>query len=161
MERLIVLDDKLCKKELTALLNKYRKNIKLNTSVANITKNLMLIADHIPVSQSKEQRLLINTANSTILIKTKDIVRCQSNRNYTEMYLQNGSKLTVSKPLKQFAELDILKNFARVHLSHLVNIDYIDRFIKTDGGTLLLTNGTQLPVSKRRRDEWIKKLEII
>lgn len=161
MDRLIVLDDKYCKKELNALLNKYQKYLKLDTSSSLLTKNISLISESIPVNQHKEQRLLINTANSSILIKIKDIVRCQSNRNYTEMYLQNGSKITISKPLKQFASLDILKNFARIHLSHLVNIDYIDRFIKSDGGSLLLTNGTSLPVSKRRRDEWIKKLEII
>jgi two-component system LytT family response regulator len=161
MERLIVLDDRTCRKELDNLLNKHKKFIRLDTSSVNITNNLKLISESKPFHGVKEERLLINTANNTILIKIRDIIRCQSNRNYTELYLQNGSKLTVSKPLKQFAELKLLNNFARIHLSHLVNTDYIDRFIKSDGGSLLLTNGAQLPVSKRRRDEWLKKLEII
>ena len=161
MERLIVIDDKACKKELDSFLKKYRKSLKLDTSSVNITKNLIQLSEASPSLQIKEQRLLINTANSSILVKVQDIIRCQSNRNYTELHLQNNTKLTVSKPLKQFAELSILKSFARIHLSHLVNINYIDRFIKADGGSLILTNGTRLPVSKRRRDEWIKKLEII
>jgi two-component system LytT family response regulator len=161
MERLIVIDDKNCKKELDILLNKYRKQLKLDTSSTYITKNLVSLSETIPAQHIKDQRLLINTANSSILVKVQDIIRCQSNRNYTELHLQNNTKITVSKPLKQFAESNMLRGFARIHLSHLVNINYIDRFIKGDGGSLVLTNGTRLPVSKRRRDEWIKKLEII
>jgi two-component system LytT family response regulator len=161
MDRLIIIDDRYCKKELDSLLKSYIKSLKLDTRSAKITKNLVRLSESIPACESREERLLINTANSSILLKVQDIVRCQSNRNYTELHLKNNTKITVSKPLKQFAGLNILRGFARVHLSHFVNINYIDRFIKADGGSLILTNGTRLPVSIRRRDEWIKKLEII
>lgn len=161
MERLIVIDDKTCKKEFDQFLKKYPKAIKVDTETNQIAKHLALLCN-IALNQGKqEQRLLINAATSSILVKVNDIVRCQSNRNYTEVHLQNGHKIIVTKALKQFAELPALRSFARIHLSHLVNINYIDRFIKTDGGSLLLTNGIRLPVSKRRKDEWIKKLEII
>lgn len=161
MERLIVIDDKNCKKELERFLKQQRRSIKVDTETNNIAKNLGLLCNMALGQQKQEHRILINAANTSILVKINDIVRCQSNRNYTELYLQNGNKIIVTKALKQFAELPALSSFARIHLSHLVNINYIDRFIKTDGGSLLLTNGTQLPVSKRRRDEWLKKLEII
>jgi DNA-binding LytR/AlgR family response regulator len=160
MERMIIIEDELCKKELDALLARYKRNLLVDTGVQNIAASLGHIAEMLGDHKNKEQRLLINASSSSVLVKVKDFVRCQSNRNYTELFLDNGKKITVTKPLKQFAELPLLNDFARIHLSHLVNINYIDRFIKTDG-TLLLLNGTVLPVSKRRRDEWISKLKFI
>ncbi|MBC7865509.1 MAG: LytTR family transcriptional regulator [Bacteroidia bacterium] len=157
---MIIIEDEQCKKELDALLTRYRKSLRVDTGVQNISESLGHISEVLVEHQKKEQRLLINAASSSVLVKIKDIIRCQSNRNYTELFLQNGKKITVTKPLKQFAELPLFSDFARIHLSHLVNINYIDRFIKTDG-TLLLLNGTVLPVSKRRRDEWIRKLDFI
>jgi two-component system LytT family response regulator len=161
MERVLIIDDSKCKKELNQLLLKYRKYVKADSFSSKILKDLLCISEAGQEIQKQEKRIVINAANSSILVKINDIVRCQSNRNYTELYLENGNKITVTRPLKQFAQMALFKNFARIHLSHLVNINYVDRFIKTDGGSLLLQNGTRLPVSKRRRDEWIKKLETI
>jgi two-component system LytT family response regulator len=161
MERVIVIDDKYCKKEIDALLIKYKKSVKLDMETNSMVRNMAQAQESFPELNREERRVLINGSNSSVLVKLKDIVRCQSNRNYTELHLQNGNKLTVSRPLKQFAELALFSDFARVHVSHLVNINYIDRFNKADGGSLLLLNGTRLPVSKRRRDEWIRKMEIV
>ena len=54
-----------------------------------------------------------------------------------------------------------MSDFVRVHLSHLVNVNFIDRLIKTGSGTLVLTDGTKLPVSVRRKDNWMDKLEVV
>ena len=150
MERLLIIDDINCKKEVEQFLKKHDSSIKLNSVAIN---HLVQVGD--------TKRILINTASTVYLINVNEIIRCQSNRNYTELYLTKGRKLTVSKPLKNFEQLKSMRDFVRVHLSHFVNVNYIDRLIKTGSGTLVLTDGTKLPVSVRRKDNWMDKLEIV
>ena len=73
--------------------------------------------------------------------------------------MSDGKKIFVTKTLKYFA--DMLKDcgFMRTHQSHLVNLNYVKEFIKSDGGYLILTDGSNVPVSVRKRVEVLDKLK--
>ncbi len=161
MERLLIVDDTHCKTELDNFIKTHRKHLTVNSSSELLIENFTKLNSIIPARTNNNQRLLINMSNCSVLVKVNEVIRCKSNRNYTELFLQNGQKLTVTKPLKQFAQLKSLANFARIHLSHLVNIDHIDRFIKTGGGMVVLSDGTKIPVSVRRKEELLKKIQSI
>ena len=88
-----------------------------------------------------------------------DIVRCESDSNNTLFFLKDGQKVFVTKTLKYFADLLKGYRFLRIHQSHLVNLDYISAFIKTDGGYLMLKNGENVPVSVRKKAEVIEILD--
>jgi two-component system LytT family response regulator len=81
------------------------------------------------------------------------ILRCQSDNNYTHVYLLGGRRLLISKTLREFQDLLSEARFLRVHQSHLVNIDAIRSLVRRDGGYLELSDGTQVPVSQNRRNE--------
>jgi len=79
--------------------------------------------------------------------------------NYTEFYFNNAKKLLVTKTLKEFEDLLSDQGFYRVHQSHLINTKYIKEFVKTNGGYLIMNDGSNVPVSTRKRPEVMKMLE--
>ena len=101
----------------------------------------------------KLKKIVLKTAESIHIINVSQIIRCEADVNYTKFYLENGEKLLVSKPLKEYDELLGRNGFFRTHQSHLVNLDHILRYDKTDGGYLILDDKSMVPVSTRKKEE--------
>ncbi len=104
------------------------------------------------------ERITLPTFEGFRFINIKDIVRCEADNNYTNFYLNSGDKILVTKTLKEYDECLSGLDFIRVHQSHLVNIKFVDRYIKGDGGTLVMVDGSQVDVSRRRKDEFLNKM---
>lgn len=111
--------------------------------------------------QKIPEKISLHTSEKILVIDIENIVRCESDNNYTTFYLNNNSKILVSKTLKYYANLLKNNNFIRVHQSHLVNKLFIKEFIRSDGGYLVLTNNTTIPVSSRKKSEVIDLLKIM
>jgi two-component system, LytTR family, response regulator len=109
--------------------------------------------------QVKNDKLVLRTSDSIYPVNINEIIRCESGGSYTYFYLNNKRKITVSKSLREFEELLKKHNFFRVHQSHLININYIDRFDKRQGGEIFLKDGASVPVSFRRKDKLLKIFE--
>lgn len=122
-------------------------------------EQLSILNEAVKNPSKKPTKLSLHTSEKIHVIDIKNIVRCQSDNNYTTFYLNDKSKILVSKTLKFYA--DILKetNFLRVHQSHLINLSYIKEFIKSDGGYLILTDNSNIPVSVRKRNELLEHLK--
>jgi two-component system LytT family response regulator len=101
----------------------------------------------------KLKKIVLKTAESIHIVNVSQIIRCEADVNYTKFYLENGEKLLVSKPLKEYDELLGRNGFFRTHQSHLVNLDHILRYDKTDGGYLILDDKSMVPVSTRKKEE--------
>ena len=104
------------------------------------------------------ERITLPTFEGFRFINIKDIVRCEADNNYTNFYLNSGDKILVTKTLKDYDECLSGLDFVRVHQSHLVNIKFVDRYIKGDGGTIVMVDGSQVDVSRRRKDEFLNKM---
>jgi two-component system LytT family response regulator len=118
-------------------------------------ENLLQLLKH---QQEKDtHRIALATAKETRLVKTQDIVRCESSNNYTTIYLVSGEKLLVSKPIYEFDELLNDYGFLRCHQSHLINKKFIKSWVKEDGDFLLLEDASLVPVSRKKK-EYIKEL---
>ena len=76
-----------------------------------------------------------------------------SQRNYTKFFFTNGKRLIVSKTLKENEELLSQHNFIRPHKSHLINVKYIKSFLRQEGGYIIMTDGSKIPVSRRKREK--------
>lgn len=92
------------------------------------------------------------------MVNIEDIIRCKSDNNYTTFYFKDNYKILVSKTLKYYADMLKEVGFLRVHQSHLINTTYIKEFIKSDGGYLMLTDNSSIPVSVRKRNEVLEVL---
>jgi len=93
------------------------------------------------------KRIILKTAEALQLISVSDIIRAEADSNYTRFHLTGGKHIIVSRTLKDYEEMLSGTTLIRVHQSHIVNMNYIDRFFKHDGGYLLLKDGTTVPVS--------------
>ena len=80
-----------------------------------------------------------------------DIIHLEANSNYTTIYFNNQPKLTASKTLKDFEELLPADIFFRPHHSHIINLNYIKRYLKGDGGQIEMQNGNYVDVARRKK----------
>lgn len=110
-------------------------------------------------NHSTHKRIAIPDVKGIVFVPLNDIIRCQGNVNYTQIFLRNGEQFLASKTIKEFEELLKEYNFFRLHNSHLVNLDTIKRYKKGSGGSVLLEDGTELDVSVRRKDEFLRKMK--
>ncbi|MBX2979451.1 MAG: response regulator transcription factor [Flavobacteriales bacterium] len=103
-------------------------------------------------------RIVIPTAEGFHILTPDEIVRCESDGNYTRFHLVNGDRVVASRTLKDFEGQLLPFGYMRVHLSHLVNMAQVKMYLHRDGGTLVLANGHEVPVSHRRRNEVLETL---
>ncbi len=104
------------------------------------------------------KRICVPVVNGLVVLKVDEIVRCESDINYTTIFMKDKQKLTVAKILKDFEEMLTEYNFFRVHNSHLINLAYIKSYNKGKGGFVTMMDNTDIEVSTRRRDDFLKKL---
>ena len=109
--------------------------------------------------QSAPKRMALHTLEKIHVTEIADIVRCESNGNYTTFYFKNGQKLLVTKTLKEYDQMLSEYKFARVHQSHLINAQQIKEFVKVDGGYIVMHDGSKIPVSLRKKSVVMKLLE--
>lgn len=100
----------------------------------------------------KATKLALHSKEKVVIANISDILRCESDDNYTRFHLNDGRKLLISKTLKEYDGLLSEHGFLRVHQSHLVNPEYIKEYVKVDGGHLLMPDGKEVPIAHRRRD---------
>jgi two-component system LytT family response regulator len=108
--------------------------------------------------KDKNEILALSSQDKIQLVKIEDIIRCQSEDNYTFFFMEGGKKIVVSKTLKEYDELLQEHKFIRVHHSHLVNARKIVELQKNDD-MLVLSDHSQVPVSSRKKQDVIKALE--
>ena len=105
-----------------------------------------------------KKRLAISSVQEIRFVEIGEITRCEGENNYTHFHLASGERLTASKPLREYEELLCEDGFLRVHQSHLINSNFLKRFVKTDGGYLEMNDQTQVPVSRSKKSEVIEVL---
>lgn len=107
------------------------------------------------------KRLALSAAEGVTIVDVKDVVRCESSVNYTHFIISDGSKVLVSKTLKEFDEILSQHGFFRIHKSHLVNLNHIKKYIKGEGGWVIMVDDSKIEVSRRKKDRLLKVLGTI
>tara|TARA_Y100000031_G_C8250649_1_gene400393 strand:- start:880 stop:1626 length:747 start_codon:yes stop_codon:yes gene_type:complete len=125
-------------------------NLKLNALFANL--------DNVNPDSKK---LVLKTAEKIYLISTQDIIRCEADMGYTQFFLADGKKILISKNLKDYEILLDGLGFFRIHQSHLINIKYIDYYDKTEGGSVRMKDTSMLPLSRRKKESFLKLMEMM
>ena len=98
------------------------------------------------------KRIALSTADGIHLFEISDIIRCESEDNYTKFYIKNSKPILISKTLKEYEELLAEHGFERIHQSHLINLSFLKSYIKKDGGYVVMSDNSNLPVSQRKKD---------
>jgi two-component system LytT family response regulator len=110
-------------------------------------------------SKGKElKKIILKTADSIYSVNIREIIRCEADTYYTKFFLPDQQMIMVSTPLKEYDELLSEYGFFRVHQSHLINLDYFTKYKKTDGGFAVLKDGSEIPVSTRKKDLFLEAI---
>lgn len=104
------------------------------------------------------ERIALHTSDEIRIVALSDIVRLEASGNYTHFFFADGARLLVSKTLKDYAKMLGADHYLRTHQSHLVNINYVKAYIKTEGGYILMKDGTTIPVSVRKKPIVVDRL---
>ena len=91
-------------------------------------------------------------------LNTKDIIRVEADRSYSWFYLVEHRKVLVSRNLKEYQELLTDRNFFRTHNSHLINMEHVKKYIRSEGGAVELDDGSQVPISRGKRDLFLLQM---
>lgn len=118
-----------------------------------------LLKSNISEETKSSKRLALHSQDKIQIVEIGNIVRCESNINYTQFYFIDGSKMLVTKTLKEFDKMLSEFGFYRVHQSHLINIDCLKEYIKIDGGYLKMQDGASVPISTRKKSAVLSLLK--
>ena len=106
-------------------------------------------------------KIAVPTFDGLQMISSTEIVKCTANESYTEIALTSGKKIMVSRILKEYEDLLSDFNFFRVHNSCLINLAHVTKYIKGDGGYVVMIDGDSVEVSRRKKNELLNKLALI
>lgn len=113
------------------------------------------------IQNINRKKLVLKTHESVFVVDLDSIIRCEADRNYTSFFLKDGKRILVSKTLKEYEMLLPSTQFFRVQQSHLVNLNYVDRFDKKNGGSVVMKDLSEVPLSPAKKDLFFKVLESI
>ena len=133
------------------LLEAVQRATDVKTDLKNRLNELMKDMDN-----SSPNKLAIPSLEGFKLIDPDKILRCESEDNYTHIFLDDGIKHLVSKTLKDIERQLAEHTFIRLHQSHLVNYKCIQKYIRGTGGYVVLSDGSQIPVSRRKKTELLE-----
>lgn len=116
--------------------------------------------DYLIKQNKPSQNIKINIATSEgmNIVSVSDIIRLEADRSYCFVCLSDGERMLVSKPLKDLESQLPSDIFFRVHSTHLINMDYIKKYIKEDGGSIVMNDGNHIPIARRRKAEFLALL---
>jgi two-component system LytT family response regulator len=121
-------------------------------------ENLQFLIQQLKKADDNFQKITLPTGNAFEIVNLKDIIRCEADTSYTIFYLSDKRKLMVSAGLKHYEELLPEQDFIRVHHHHLINMNHVLRFLKVDGGYAVMSDGSQIEISRRKKDAFLDKL---
>lgn len=114
---------------------------------------------HNLAKDKKNYKIVLPTSESLEVVSIDEIIRCKAENNYSFVFLKDGSHIFLAKSLKEIEQIIQSDQFFRVHQSHLVNTQYIRKYVRSEGGYLLLTDGSQVSVSKSNKERLINLLK--
>jgi len=119
-------------------------------------QRLEILKQSFTGAKSQEVTIAVPTGEGLEFITIGDILRIESSSNYSRIFLMDGKNLFVTRLLKDFESMLTPHDFYRIHHSHLVNLKYIRKYIRGDGGQVVMQNGDVIDVSRRKKEEFLK-----
>ena len=126
----------------------------------NYSAQIDLLVENIKhFDPSHIHRIAIPTVEGLIMLPIRDIIYCEANSSYTIIHLVKKEKIVSAKTLKEYEELLEAHNFYRVHNSHLINLSFVEKYIKGDGGYVIMSDQSTIGVSRSRRESFVARLQ--
>ncbi|MFC3414674.1 LytR/AlgR family response regulator transcription factor [Algoriphagus hitonicola] len=109
-------------------------------------------------TSSEDQKIALSTSDGIEFIPVREILYCEANGSYTEFFLNGGRKLLVSKNLKEYENMLTNHQFMRIHNSFLINLSEVKKYVKSDGGYIVMSNDKAVSLSTSKREEFLRRM---
>ncbi|RZJ64182.1 MAG: response regulator transcription factor [Flavobacterium sp.] len=143
--------------DLQKVIGKIKSVVAKNEGFAHID----LLLENIRKKVDNFKRIALSTSDGIHLFEISDIIRCESEDNYTKFMIRNNKPVLISKTLKEYEDMLTEHGFERIHQSHLINLSYLKSYIKKDGGYVIMSDGSHLPISQRKKERLQELLRTI
>lgn len=123
------------------------------------TDNIRFLLENLKQRDAGFGKIALPTGKAYEIVAVNDIVRCEANDNYTNVYLADKRKFLVSGTLKHYEDLLPEIHFMRVHHRHLINMNHMIRYLKEDSGYAVMSDGSKVEISRRKKEDFLNKLK--
>ncbi len=138
-------------KELVAAIEK----AKAKKGSASLDEKIKSLLEHLhPAQEKKSERVALPAGDTVRFTDPSEIIRCESDSNYTHVFLVDGKKITLTKTLKEVERILEGLGFFRVHQSHLINMQHIGQMLKNDG-SVIMKDGSHIAISRKHREAFL------
>jgi two-component system LytT family response regulator len=134
------------------------KNVEKQKNKPQLYDHLDRLLEFISSPKVLPNKIGLPTGEGIEFVSYKEIIRVESDSNYSIVFFTSGNKLVVCRTLKEMEQLLNEFNFVRVHHSHIINPEYLQRFVRQDGGYVVMTDGSMISVSRSRKDDFLNKM---
>lgn len=139
-------------KELIAAVRKMQTQKQLP-----VPEQFQMLMNQVKHKDGVFNKIAIPTSEGFELIPAEQVLRCEADDNYTHLYLKNKTKIVACRTLKEIEEqLENFPSFIRVHHSYLVNLNEVNKYVRGEGGYLVMSDGSTVNVSRSRKDALLK-----
>jgi two-component system, LytTR family, response regulator len=141
--------------DLKAAIEKARKRI-----TGNITQRIAQLGQNLRANTFKHSRLALPATDGLVFVNVDQIVFCEATGNYTNIHMDDGRKFVVSRTLKEYEELLEDQDFFRIHNSFLINLNSLKKYIRGEGGQVVMNNNQTLDVSKAKKKSFLERIKM-
>ncbi len=132
---------------------------RIRSSTAQPWQQIMdVLKQSIQPTKETDRKIVLKDMNAVYVVSVSSIIRCEASDNYTTFYLTDQLPIIISRPLKEYEELLTPLQFFRAHQSHLINMNHLQQFNKREGGSIKMKDGSEVPVSSRKREAILSEL---
>ncbi len=138
--------------QLKAAIEKARNRL----TEASHAQQYKTFVENTKTQHGEAKTMALPTQEGLVFVRINEILRCESSGNYTTIYLVNKMQYLVSRTLKEFEKLLDGLNFFRVHHSHLINLEHIKRYVKGEGGYVIMADDSMVEVARSRKADFLQ-----
>jgi two-component system LytT family response regulator len=124
----------------------------------DVTGKMKILLDNMGTLNLSQQKMAVPTITGLMFVAIRDIIRFEAKGNYTVIFLNNGDQVMASRNIKDYEDLLPESIFCRVHNSHIINLQKIQKYHKGRGGYVIMEDGSSIEVASRRREEFLRRL---
>ncbi len=137
-----------------------RKAVAKVSRNSTVTDRLQQLLQNLRNGSPENYKLALPTSDGLVFVKVNDILYCEASSNYTEIVMLDNKRYIVSRTLKEYDELLGEQNFYRIHHSYLINLNGVKKYVRGDGGYVIMSNDKSLDVSKRRKEGFLSRIKV-
>lgn len=135
---------------------------KINVNeTSELSHQIKILYEQLGFQRQAINKIALPIGDAYEMIPINEIVRCESDSNYITIFLADRRKVVMAKTLKEMEESLLHQDFFRIHASHLINVQYVAKFYKSDGGYVVMKDGLKINIARSRKDEFVEKMKVI